>query len=94
MVLHGGAAMMMSATKVCNVKLVVKEGEAIDTVIMRFRREVNKSGHLRTLRNRRYFEDARARRILIPARECCAFDRVTPSHSRRSPRCGFATIYH
>ena len=44
-----------------NVKIVVKDGESIEQTIMRFRREVNKSGHLRLLRNKRYFEDARVR---------------------------------
>ena len=33
-----------------NVKIVVKDGESIEQTIMRFRREVNKSGHLRVLR--------------------------------------------
>ena len=45
-----------------NVKIVVKDGESIEQTIMRFRREVNKSGHLRVLRTKRYFEDAREKK--------------------------------
>merc|ERR1719387_1669720 len=52
----------LSATHPPNVKISVKDGESIEQTIMRFRREVNKSGHLRLLRTKRYFEDAREKK--------------------------------
>ena len=45
-----------------SIKITVRNGESVDSVIMRLRREVNKSGHLRTLRNKRYHEDAREKK--------------------------------
>jgi len=45
-----------------SIKITVRSGESVDSVIMRLRREVNKSGHLRTLRHKRYHEDAREKK--------------------------------
>jgi len=39
------------------VKVVVGEGEPVDSALQRFRRQVNRSGHLMVLRHRRYFEN-------------------------------------
>ena len=41
-----------------DVKVVAGEGEAMESLLRRFKREVNKSGHLMELRHRRYFEDS------------------------------------
>ena len=45
-----------------SIKITVRNGESVDSVIMRLRREVNKSGHLRTLRHKRFHEDAREKK--------------------------------
>merc|ERR1719263_2258153 len=45
-----------------SIKINTRAGESVDSVIMRLRREVNKSGHLRTLRHKRYHEDAREKK--------------------------------
>ena len=45
-----------------SIKINVRSGESVDSVIMRLRREVNKSGHLRTLRHKRFHEDAREKK--------------------------------
>ena len=42
--------------------VISREGEPLDSMIMRFRREVNKSGHLRVLRHKRYFEEPREKK--------------------------------
>jgi len=45
-----------------SIKINTRQGESVDSVIMRLRREVNKSGHLRTLRHKRFHEDAREKK--------------------------------
>jgi len=40
-----------------SIKIQVGEGEPVESAIRRFKREVNKSGHLMELRHRRYFEN-------------------------------------
>jgi len=45
-----------------SIKINSRSGESVDSVIMRLRREVNKSGHLRTLRHKRFHEDAREKK--------------------------------
>merc|ERR1711982_25619 len=47
-----------------NVKvgITVNEGEPIDSAIRRFKREVNKSGHLIELRHKRYFENSQEKK--------------------------------
>merc|ERR1719231_1052113 len=50
------------AAPLSSIKINVRSGESVDSVIMRLRREVNKSGHLRTLRHKRYFEDPREKK--------------------------------
>ena len=66
-----------STTALNSIKITVRSGESVDSVIMRLRREVNKSGHLRTLRNKRYHEDAREKkkRKLAEARRKMKFAR-------------------
>mmetsp|Transcript_21188 Transcript_21188/g.29685 ORF Transcript_21188/g.29685 Transcript_21188/m.29685 type:complete len:109 (-) Transcript_21188:128-454(-) len=45
-----------------SVKIDVGEGEPIESALRRFKREVNKSGHLMTLRHKRYFENSQERK--------------------------------
>jgi ribosomal protein S21 len=45
-----------------SIQINTRQGESVDSVIMRLRREVNKSGHLRTLRHKRFHEDAREKK--------------------------------
>ena len=45
-----------------SVKIEVGEGEPVESAIRRFKREVNKSGHLMELRHRRYFENSQERK--------------------------------
>jgi len=41
-----------------SVKIDVGEGEPVESALRRFKREVNKSGHMMELRHRRYFENS------------------------------------
>eukprot|EP00980_Cylindrotheca_fusiformis_P031727 scaffold26871_cov147-Cylindrotheca_fusiformis.AAC.2 len=45
-----------------NIKVSVGDGEPIESALRRFKREVNKSGHLMELRHRRYFENPQQKR--------------------------------
>ena len=40
------------------VKVVVGDGEPVESALRRFKREINKSGHLIELRHKRYFENS------------------------------------
>mmetsp|Transcript_11569 Transcript_11569/g.17456 ORF Transcript_11569/g.17456 Transcript_11569/m.17456 type:complete len:111 (+) Transcript_11569:91-423(+) len=44
------------------VTISLNDGEPIENAIKRFKREVNKSGHLFELRHRRYFENTQERK--------------------------------
>merc|ERR1712129_586003 len=61
-----------------DVKVDVGEGEPIDSALRRFKREVNKSGHLMELRHRRYFENAQAKkkRKIVQARNRKRIERM------------------
>merc|ERR1711862_559766 len=52
----------LSAKGKALVKVEVGEGEPIESALRRFKREVNKSGHLMELRHRRYFENSQEKR--------------------------------
>jgi small subunit ribosomal protein S21 len=45
------------------VKVEVGDGEPIESALRRFKREINKSGHLMELRHKRYFENPQQRKI-------------------------------
>jgi small subunit ribosomal protein S21 len=45
-----------------NIKVVVGDGEPIESALRRFKREINKSGHLMDLRHRRYFENSQEKK--------------------------------
>eukprot|EP00552_Chaetoceros_brevis_P004735 CAMPEP_0197735146 /NCGR_PEP_ID=MMETSP1435-20131217/342_1 /TAXON_ID=426625 /ORGANISM="Chaetoceros brevis, Strain CCMP164" /LENGTH=89 /DNA_ID=CAMNT_0043322733 /DNA_START=68 /DNA_END=337 /DNA_ORIENTATION=- len=45
-----------------SVKIDVGEGEPVESALRRFKREVNKSGHLMELRHRRYFENGQEKK--------------------------------
>jgi small subunit ribosomal protein S21 len=45
------------------VKVEVGDGEPIESALRRFKREINKSGHLMELRHKRYFENPQERKI-------------------------------
>ena len=52
-----------SATELgVSVKIDVGEGEPVESALRRFKREVNKSGHLMELRHRRYFENSQEKK--------------------------------
>ena len=40
-----------------DVKVVAGDGEPLESLLRRFKREVNNSGHLMELKHRRYFEN-------------------------------------
>jgi small subunit ribosomal protein S21 len=44
------------------VKVEVGDGEPIESALRRFKREINKSGHLMELRHKRYFENPQERK--------------------------------
>ena len=52
-----GARLETTALSV-KVKVQVGDGEPIESALRRFKREVNKSGHLMELRHKRYFENS------------------------------------
>ena len=60
--LPGAAANSRARRAPAAIKINTRSGESVDSVIMRLRREVNKSGHLRTLRHKRFHEDAREKK--------------------------------
>lgn len=41
---------------------MVRDGEPVDSALRRFKREVNKSGHLMELRHRKHFENSQEKR--------------------------------
>ena len=51
-----------STSLAVSVKVDVGEGESIEQALRRFKREVNKSGHLMELRHRRYFENSQQKK--------------------------------
>jgi small subunit ribosomal protein S21 len=44
------------------IKVEVGDGEPIESALRRFKREVNKSGHLMELRHRRHFENSQEKK--------------------------------
>lgn len=44
------------------IRVVVGDGESLDSALRRFKKEVNKSGHMMELRHRRYFENAQEKK--------------------------------
>eukprot|EP00527_Entomoneis_sp_CCMP2396_P009093 CAMPEP_0198136988 /NCGR_PEP_ID=MMETSP1443-20131203/534_1 /TAXON_ID=186043 /ORGANISM="Entomoneis sp., Strain CCMP2396" /LENGTH=111 /DNA_ID=CAMNT_0043798299 /DNA_START=78 /DNA_END=413 /DNA_ORIENTATION=- len=60
------------------VKIAVGDGEPIESALRRFKREVNKSGHLMELRHRRQFENSqeRIKRKVKEARLRKKFERI------------------
>jgi len=44
------------------VAVQVGEGEPVESALRRFKREVNKSGHLMELRHKRYFENSQEKK--------------------------------
>jgi small subunit ribosomal protein S21 len=55
------AVMRPSTELSVKVKVAVGDGEPIESALRRFKREVNKSGHLMELRHKRYFENSQER---------------------------------
>ncbi|KAL7468132.1 hypothetical protein ACHAXS_008354 [Conticribra weissflogii] len=60
------------------IKIEVGEGEPIESALRRFKREVNKSGHLMELRHKRYFENSqdRKKRKIVQARNRKRLERM------------------
>ena len=60
------------------IKVDVGDGEPIESALRRFKREVNKSGHLIELRHKRHFENSqeRAKRKIKEARMRKKFERM------------------
>lgn len=60
------------------IKVDVGDGEPIESALRRFKREVNKSGHLMELRHRRYFENSqeKKKRKIKEARMRRKFERI------------------
>ncbi|GMI04210.1 hypothetical protein TrRE_jg1818 [Triparma retinervis] len=60
------------------VEVSVGEGEPVESAIRRFKREVNKSGHLMELRHRRHFENSqeKKKRKLVQARNRKRLERM------------------
>jgi ribosomal protein S21 len=60
------------------IKVDVGDGEPIESALRRFKREVNKSGHLMELRHKRYFENSqeKKKRKIKEARMRKKFERM------------------
>lgn len=60
------------------IKVNVGDGEPIESALRRFKREVNKSGHLMELRHRKHFENSqdRKKRKIKEARMRKKFERI------------------
>ena len=56
------STLLSSTSLAVSVKIDVGEGESIEQALRRFKREVNKSGHLMELRHRRYFENSQEKK--------------------------------
>ncbi|GMI41123.1 hypothetical protein TrCOL_g12445 [Triparma columacea] len=67
-----------SAAPLNAVEIQVGEGEPVESAIRRFKREVNKSGHLMELRHRRHFENSqeKKKRKLVQARNRKRLERM------------------
>eukprot|EP00550_Attheya_septentrionalis_P003844 CAMPEP_0198286212 /NCGR_PEP_ID=MMETSP1449-20131203/5351_1 /TAXON_ID=420275 /ORGANISM="Attheya septentrionalis, Strain CCMP2084" /LENGTH=112 /DNA_ID=CAMNT_0043983885 /DNA_START=41 /DNA_END=379 /DNA_ORIENTATION=- len=61
-----------------DVKISVGDGEPIESALRRFKREVNKSGHLMELRHKRYFENTqeKKKRKIVQARNRKRIERM------------------
>jgi small subunit ribosomal protein S21 len=61
-----------------NIKVNVGDGEPIESALRRFKREVNKSGHLMDLRHRRQFENSqeKVKRKIKEGRMRAKFERM------------------
>ena len=68
-----------------DIKVSVGEGEPIESALRRFKREVNKSGHLQTLRHKRYFENSqeRKKRKIVQARFIKRLERMQAKRMRQ-----------
>ena len=68
-----------------NIKVAVGEGEPIESALRRFKREVNKSGHLMDLRHKRYFENSqdRKKRKIVQARFRVRMERMQARRMRK-----------
>ena len=67
------------------VKIDVGEGEPIESALRRFKREVNKSGHLQDLRYKRYFENSQdlKKRKIVQARFRVRMERMNARRMRK-----------
>merc|ERR1719509_363153 len=78
------AAPAFNTASKCDTSLNVKvgisvgDGEPIESAIRRFKREVNKSGHLMELRHKRYFENSqeKKKRKIVQARNRKRMERM------------------
>eukprot|EP01083_Nonionella_stella_P006790 19662_1 len=68
-----------------NIKVDVGEGEPIESALRRFKREVNKSGHLQDLRHKRFFENSqdRKKRKIVQARFIKRMERMNAQRLRK-----------
>ena len=68
-----------------DIKVSVGEGEPIESALRRFKREVNKSGHLMDLRHKRYFENSqdRKKRKIVQARFRVRMERMQARRMRK-----------
>mmetsp|Transcript_42564 Transcript_42564/g.62328 ORF Transcript_42564/g.62328 Transcript_42564/m.62328 type:complete len:113 (+) Transcript_42564:99-437(+) len=60
------------------VEVIAGDGEPIESLIRRFKRQVNQSGHLMELRHKRYFENSqeKKKRKIVQARNRKRFERM------------------
>uniref|UniRef100_A0A7R9W5B5 30S ribosomal protein S21 n=1 Tax=Pseudictyota dubia TaxID=2749911 RepID=A0A7R9W5B5_9STRA len=72
------AALVSPTALNVDIKVVVGEGEPIESALRRFKREVNKSGHLMELRHRRFFENSqeKKKRKIVQARNRRRLERM------------------
>jgi len=71
-----------------DIKIEVNAGEPIENAIRRFKREVNKSGHLFELRHKRYHENSqeKRKRKTAQARQRKRFERIQKRRMQQQNR--------
>jgi len=71
---------------IARVVIGVGEGEPVESIIRRFKREVNKSGHLMDLRHKRHFENSqqRKKRKIVQARNIKRLERMNKRRMNRT----------
>jgi len=72
------SSQLTAVEKKRGISIEIGDGESIESAMRRFKKEVNKSGHLMELRHRRYFENGQEvkKRKVVQARNRRRIERM------------------